>query len=146
MSRGIDHKPRLHINHYDPYQTVTALRDLLADSGDLYDRGVPVRLAFNQTQRGMVAQVLTPDVLVLMASKICRPYVLKGRDKLDEVLPRSFAVMYLGWHGEWRLPPLNGIASAPLLRGDGTIKSTQGYDLATGMWCENVPDLTTLVP
>src|SRR5262249_33791099 len=43
-------------------------------------------------------------------------------------------------------PPLNGIASAPLLRGDGTITSTQGYDRATGMWCENVPDLTALVP
>src|SRR5262249_16978034 len=28
----------------------------------------------------------------------------------------------------------------------GTIKSTQGYDPATGMWCENAPDLTTLVP
>ena len=65
---------------------------------------------------------------------------------MDARLPRSLAVMYLDWRGEWRLPPLNGIASAPLLRDDGTINGTQGYDPATGMWCENVPDLTTLVP
>ena len=53
--------------------------------------------------------------------------------------------MYLDWRGEWRLPPLNGIASAPLLQDDGAINSTQGYDLTTGMWCENVPDLNGLV-
>jgi hypothetical protein len=54
--------------------------------------------------------------------------------------------MYLDWRGEWRLPPLNGIASAPLLHDDGTINSCEGYDPASGMWCENVPDLTALVP
>jgi hypothetical protein len=54
--------------------------------------------------------------------------------------------MYLGWRGEWRLPPLNGIASAPLLEDDGAIHSAQGYDRASGMWRENVPDLSGLVP
>ena len=54
--------------------------------------------------------------------------------------------MYLDWRGEWRLPPLNGIASAPLLQDDGAIKSAEGYDSASGMWCESVPNLTALVP
>jgi hypothetical protein len=54
--------------------------------------------------------------------------------------------MYLDWRGEWRLPPLNGVATAPLLQDDGTIRSTVGYDVASGMWCENVPDLKGLVP
>ena len=53
--------------------------------------------------------------------------------------------MYLDWRGEWRLSPLNGIATAPLLQADGTIKSTEGYDFDSGMWCENVPDLIALV-
>ena len=61
-------------------------------------------------------------------------------------LPRSFAVMYLDWHGEWRLPLFNGVAAAPLLQTDGTIRSTDGYDPASGFWCEKVPDLTRLVP
>jgi hypothetical protein len=64
----------------------------------------------------------------------------------DVRLPRSLAVMYLDWRGEWRLPPLNGIATAPLLQDNGTISSAEGYDTASGMWCENVPDLTGLVP
>ena len=50
------------------------------------------------------------------------------------------------WRGEWQLPPLNGIASAPMLREDGTIGSAQGYDITTGMWLENVPDMASLVP
>src|SRR5262249_26078552 len=29
---------------------------------------------------------------------------------------------------------------------DGTISRAGGYDAASGMWCENVPDLTGLVP
>ena len=61
-------------------------------------------------------------------------------------LPSWFALMYLEWWGEWQLPPLNGVASAPLLQDDGTINSTEGYDPASGMWCEDVPDLTGLVP
>jgi hypothetical protein len=33
-----------------------------------------------------------------------------------------------------------------LLRDDGTISATEGYDPASGMWCENVPEITGLVP
>ena len=94
---------------------------------------------------------MTADALVLMTHATCRPYVLKAKKdgasyEADARLPRSFGVMYLDWRGEWRLPALNGIATAPLLHDNGTIKSTEGYDSASGMWCENVPDLTALVP
>jgi hypothetical protein len=144
-------KPRLLIENCSPDQTVAALRDILAASGGLYDRGALVRLAFDQTQRGMVAQLMTPDGLVRTSHAMCRPYVLKAKHdgttyEADARLPRSFAVMYLDWRGEWRLPTFNGIATAPLLKDDGTIKSIEGYDATSGMWCENVPDLTTLVP
>jgi hypothetical protein len=143
-------KPRLLIEDCNPDRTVAALRDVLAGVGALYDRGVPVRLAFDQMQGGMVAQVISPDALVLMAHDVCRPYVIKTKNDhtLSETnarLPRQFAVMYLDWRGEWRLPPLNGIATAPLLREDGTIKSGEGYDSNSGMWCERVPNLTGLV-
>jgi hypothetical protein len=144
-------KPRLLVDNCNPDWTVAALRDTLARSGDLFDRGVPVRLAFDQIQRGTIAQVLTPDGLVLRAHSVSRPYMIKIRRdgtvyEADCRLPRSFAVMYLDWRGEWRLRPLNGIATAPLLNGDGTIQSAEGYDLGSGMWCENTPDLTGLVP
>jgi hypothetical protein len=147
---GEAEKPRLLIENWNPDLTVAALRDILAEAGGLYDRGVPVRLAFDQMQKGTVAQMLTPHALVLMAHGVCRPYVRKPKDgsitEVDARLPHSFAVMYLDWRGEWQLPALNGIASSPLLRDDGTIHSTEGYDEASGMWCEDVPDLTGLVP
>jgi len=143
-------KPRLLVQDAAPDQTVAALRDILASSGGLYDRGVPVRLAFDQTECARVAQILTADILVLTAHGVCRPYALKEKKgELREVhvrLPRQFAVMYLDWRGEWDLPPLNGIASAPLLADHGEIHSTEGYDPVSGMWCERVPDLGGLVP
>ena len=143
-------KPRLLIENCNPDQTVAALRDILAEVSALYDRGLPVRLAFDQ-HRGTVMQAMTPDALVLLAHKICRPYVLKTAAdgtvvEVDASLPRSLAVMYLDWGGEWRLQPLNGIASAPLLQKNGMICTTCGYDPISGMWCENVPDLTGLIP
>jgi hypothetical protein len=146
-----EQKRRLLIENCNPDRTVAALRDIHADGSALYDRGVPVRLAFNQQQRGTVVQAVTPDSLVLLTHNVCRPYVLKTAAdgavlEVDARLPRVFAVMYLDWHGEWRLPPLHGIASAPLLQEDGSICSTEGYDPASGMWCENAPDLTGLIP
>jgi hypothetical protein len=71
-------KPRLLIEDCNPDRTVAALRDVLAGVGVLYDRGVPVRLAYDQLQRGVVAQVISPDALVLIAHRVCRPYVLKA--------------------------------------------------------------------
>jgi hypothetical protein len=144
-------KPKLLIENCNPDRRVAALRDILAGVGGLYDRGVPVRLVFDQIQRGTVAQVITPDALVLMAHAVCRPQVQKEKSngkasETDARLERPYAVMYLDWRGKWQLPPLNGIATAPLLHDDGTIKCTEGYDSNSGMWCENVPDLTGLVP
>lgn len=144
-------KPRLLIEHCDPDRTVSSLRDILSGAGVLYDRGVPVRLAFDQIQGGTIAQEMTPDALVMMAHMVCRPYVLKEKKdgtfvEANARLPRPFTVMYLDWRGEWRLRPMNGIASAPMLEADGAIHSAQGYDKSSGMWCENVPDLTGAVP
>jgi hypothetical protein len=144
-------KPRLLIENCNPDRTVAALRDILAAAGGLYDRGVPVRLAFDHIRRGAVAQAITPDGLVLMAHTVCRPYALKAKPdgsvcEADARLPRAFAVMYLDWRGEWRLPPLNGFAAAPSLQDDGTINCREGYDAASGMWCDNPPDLVGLVP
>jgi hypothetical protein len=54
--------------------------------------------------------------------------------------------MYLDWQGEWQLPVLNGIASAPLLQDDGSIQFKDGYDSQSGLWCEKVPDIAELIP
>jgi hypothetical protein len=147
---GEDSKPRVLVDRANPDRTVVAVRDNLAKSDRLFDRGVPVRLAFDQQERGTVARALTPHGVVMKTHEVCRPYTIKFKNgdsyEVDASLPLSFATMYLDWQGEWKLASLNGIATAPLLHEDGTIRSTQGYDPTSGMFCENVPDLSDLVP
>ena len=100
----VPEKPRLLVDKSNPHQTVATLRDILAEAGGLYDRGVPVRLAVDQTQKGTVAQMMTRSGVVLRAHQVCRPYALKKGDEVDVGLPSWFALMYLEWWGEWQLP------------------------------------------
>ena len=149
LGHELELKPRLLIEVESPERTVAALRDILAGTNMMFERGVPVRLAFDQLKRGMIVEAMTPDMVILQTHMVCRPYKKKRlRDgtivEVDASLPFSIARMYLGWRG-WRLRPLNGVASSPLLAGDGTISSTTGYDANSGMWCESVPDLS-MVP
>lgn len=143
-------KPRLLVQPADPDETVARLRDVLAGTGQFYDRGAPVRLAHDQQQGGIVAHPLTPEGVIREAHGVSRPYSVRERkDSVQQVnvaLPKAAALMYLDWRGEWGLPALNGIASAPLLDEAGGIVSAKGYDPNTGMFCENVPDLSGLVP
>ena len=108
-------KPRLLIENCDPDRTVAALRDILSHVGGLYERGVPVRLAFDKIQGGTVAQVMTPDALILMSHIVCRPYVLKEKDgaviEANARLSRTFAAMYLDWRGEWRLSDISAFGT-----------------------------------
>jgi len=112
QDNSADGKPRLLVENTSPDRTVAALRDILSAGGEFYDRGVPVRLVFDQIKQGVIAQVATPDSIVLAAHRICRPYVSKAAGAEENArLPRPLAVMYLDWRGEWKLPPFNGIAA-----------------------------------
>jgi hypothetical protein len=144
-------RPRLKIDRSHPERTVVDLRDILAGSGRLYDRGTPVRVVFDPTLGGSIAHPMTADSLALEAHFACQPHTLArgARDvwaERDAPLPPQIARMYLGWRGEWRLPPLNGVTTAPLLGEDGSIRAARGYDAATGLWCERVPEIGGLVP
>jgi len=144
-------KRRLLVEHNDPNITVEALRDLLSESGEFFERGVPVRLTNDQVCGGKKAQILSPDLLVMIAHQICRPYVSKELSDGSIIekhtrLPLDVARMYLAWQGDWKLPFLHGISSTPMLTEEGSIRCSPGYDPLSGIWCENVPDLSGLVP
>jgi hypothetical protein len=47
--------------------------------------------------------------------------------------PRAVAERYLARKGEWALPPLLGVITAPTLRADGSILDQPGYDKKTGL-------------
>ena len=70
---------------------------------------------------------MTPHLLMLETHQVCRPYIVdRWGAEVDAPLPLTSARMYLDWHGEWHLAPLNGIASAPLLQDDGAINMHRG--------------------
>jgi hypothetical protein len=134
----------------NPDRTVAQLRDVLACSGRLLERGMPVIL-IEEPGCGLVAKPVSPDLLLLIAHEVCRPFVLKRSEKgeiieVDAPMPRSMAVAYMEWHGERRLRPLNGIASTPMLNEDGSISCKSGYDGKTGLWLTGVADVAALVP
>ncbi|MGE0701709.1 MAG: hypothetical protein AB7O57_21610, partial [Hyphomicrobiaceae bacterium] len=143
-------KPRVRVDKINPDRTVAALRDVLARHPGLFERGLPVRLVEDKSH-GAVARPVTPEGIVLLAHQACRPYVVKRQEKgppieADAAMPRNIAVTYLDWHGERRLPPLNGITSTPILRGDGSFHSAPGYDSGTGLWLVGAPEVARLVP
>lgn len=51
----------------------------------------------------------------------------------DMDCPPKVALLYLSREGMWRLPHLTGIVEAPIMRPDGSILTTAGYDEATGL-------------
>ena len=91
-----DEKPRLKIDNGHPERTVADLRDILARSSRLYDRGTPVRVVRDQTLGGFVAHELNADSLTLEAHLVCQPYkVTDSGIERDATLPPSIARMYL---------------------------------------------------
>ncbi len=145
-----DTKPTLLIENADPQRTVAAMRDILADRSPLLERAVPVRIVKDR-QSGMIsARPMTANAIVMIVHELARPTVLRTKEgkttEHNARVPKPLAEMYLDCHGEWGLPPLSGIASTPLLRADGSMFTTNGYDPATGFWLENVLDVASMVP
>jgi hypothetical protein len=123
--------------------TAEAVRDLLADSGKFFDRGVPVRLVKPADGSLPSAIPLTKHNVVIEAHRLCQPVQMHSKRGLIEVtLPDRVAQMYLDMIGEWELASLTGVSTAPLLSSDGGIHAAEGYDVNLGLWCCSVPKLS----
>ena len=127
-------KPELVIHAGNLPATAEALRDLLAASGKLFDRGLPVRVIRSADGGPPSAIPLTKHNVVIEAHRLCQP-VKVGSDgeHVPVTLPDRVAQMYLDMAGEWDLPPLAGVSTAPLLSEDGSVRSADGYDPVTAL-------------
>jgi len=139
----------LFVDRADLPDTAAELAGLLALRPMLFDRGVPVRLALDSQRSGLVAFPLDLAGVVNECHAVARPWTYaKARDgglvRQDVTLSDRVARLYLDRRGAWQLRPLDGIASAPLLAADGSVRAAEGYDPHTHMWCERIPDV--LVP
>jgi len=130
-------KPLLIIDPGNLPTVAINLRDILANSGTLYNRGTPARITPSSSDAMPVATPLTTHGVVRLAHELSRP-VKNGE---PATVPDRVANMYLDMQGEWGLPKLAGICTTPILRDDGSVVSAEGYDLATGVYCHGIPEI-----
>jgi hypothetical protein len=130
--------PGLYINKADLPRAAERLRDLFAASGRFYDRGGPVKIVPDPISGQGVAKRLGVHAVVVEAHRVCRPYSVTTKEAQPTTLPDRVAKLYLSMSGEYRLPVLNGITSAPILFDDGAIHFEKGYEKQTGLWCEGI--------
>jgi hypothetical protein len=135
-------KPELVIHAGNLPATAEALRDLLAASGKLFDRGMPVRIIRPADGGPPSAMPLTRHNVVIEAHRLCQPVKIdRDGDHVPVTLPDRVAQMYLDMSGEWDLPSLAGVSTAPLLSADGSVRAADGYDPMTKLWCCSIPAL-----
>jgi hypothetical protein len=139
VASATEPKPQLIVHGSNLPATVYALRDLLAVSNALFDRGVPVQIIKPADATMPRVVPLTKHGVVMVAHGLCQPM---KRDDSGNLVPTTLSVrvaeMYLDIH-DWNLRPLAGISTAPLLASDGSVRTVEGYDAETGLWCANVP-------
>ena len=139
---ALNPKPELIVHAGNLPATAEGLRDLLAASGKLFDRGLPVRVIRPADGSLPSAVRLTKHNVVIEAHRLCQPVKIDEEgEHVSVTLPDRVAQMYLDMSGEWRLPPLAGVSTAPLLSADGSVRGADGYDPTTGLWCCGVPRL-----
>ncbi len=137
----------LEVDNADLPDTARDLADRLAEVRNLFDRGGPSRVTLDATRGASVVERLTLNSVVNLAHRVARPWQLRknrdgGFERANVTLPERVARLYLDAREAWRLRPLDGVTTAPLLADDGTIRSAEGYDAATRLWCETVPTVT----
>ena len=138
----------LHVDEAELPSVASELAKHFARRPMLFDRGGPVRLTPDVQGGGMKVLPLTVDTVTNEAHEVCRPFHLTGTPDEPErdyiTLPVRVATLYLDRRDRLGLRPLDGIACSPLLHDDGSIRTAEGYDDQTRLWCERMP--TVAVP
>src|SRR5262245_35289682 len=84
-SAPITEKPNLIVHGGNLPATAHALRDLLATSRRLFDRGVPVTVVQPADDSPPIAMQLTANQVVMEAHRLCRPLKLNKNGELVAV-------------------------------------------------------------
>ena len=140
---ALENKPELTIHAGNLPATAATVRDLLATSDRLFERGIPVRIVKQSNAPMPTAIPLTRNNVVIEAHDLCQPKKAKPSGEIvDVTLPDRVATMYLDMVGEWNLRALDGISMSPVLAPDGALRAVEGYDAETRLWCYQPPSLT----
>jgi hypothetical protein len=133
--------PVLVIGH-EPTAVAKDLAKLIAQGEHYFFNGnAPVRVAVEINDMPRAIEV-TPENVRVLGHEISNPVKHTNQGIKPAEIKTDVANIYLnGLEGRWGLKRFAGIATTPILNDDGTIRSMNGYDPATGLWCHNIPDL-----
>lgn len=138
VDQALELLPELRISGASLPAAAETLRDIFAASGRFFERGEkPVRII--NAEGAPIAKALTEHVIINEAHRICTPMKRTPQGDQAITLPGDVAKLYLALAGEWNLPPLAGITGAPILAANGGIRSADGYDAETHLFCSRVP-------
>lgn len=81
---------------------------------------------------------LDANALLNLAAKVAQwtQYDARLEEDVPTTPPNIVINALLGNKGNWSFPPIFGVTSCPVLRGDGTIIRKPGYDKRTGLYCD----------
>ena len=136
LSRAI--LPSLLIDKGDLPAAVKAAGEMLAATGLIFNKGGFLVRILNEPGEAVRAVPVTHHAATMWVHELCRPVALddKGNEKPITYPERAAKMLVDAVH---LFPPLDGIATSPLLAPDGTIRSHEGYDLATRLYCARAP-------
>jgi putative DNA primase/helicase len=150
-------RPDLVVQNGNLPRTVLELRDIMAKAlaEELFDRdGILVWLR-RGADGNLHTEPVTKHNVVMLAHRVCRPVVWiakkskkpKGEEREKEewvcaevTLTERIAEMYVH-NKDWKFRSLAGITSSPIMRADGSIINSTGYDKDTQMYVHNAPAL-----
>jgi hypothetical protein len=111
----------------------------------IWDRGVTARNGLTNVLR--LVRVDAPNLLerLEMVAYWVR-WDARSKTMVRKDCPPAVAERYLARKGDWALPPLLGVITAPTLRPDGSILDQPGYDEKTGLVYQPMGVTFPLVP
>jgi hypothetical protein len=134
-----EEKPQLVIQTPDLPATVRELRDRLAANRTMMFARGRVLVEIKRDADGVLyTQPMQPSNVIMAAHDFVQPIQYKRGKPTPVTLPVAVARMYIE-HGEYSLRPLAGIATSPILRGDGSILCEAGYDPETQIYVDAPP-------
>lgn len=126
-----------------PHSIDAAEKLLIADDDEVYQRGdfvvrpalETIAISGKRKTQGLRLVPIKPAHLVDRLTRIIdfKKFDKRSNDWVSIDAPIQIAVAYLERIGNWNLPVLTGIVTAPTLRPDGSILDQPGYDAATGI-------------
>ena len=141
--------PELFINPHDPTATAKELAGIIARGTEfLFNGNTPVRITAEDDEMPRAIEV-TNEAVRVVAHQLCVPIKLstsrRALHKEPVPLSAEIAGLYLnGLEGRWGLKMFRGITTAPILSDNGEIRTADGYDSISRLWCYKVPTVAVV--